>query len=127
MIRIVIEWDFISPTLQTVSGVAHLHYVPDPLKPSKELTRFRINSKPGSLGYSSLDKKGIPTVYLDAVKVQLDEMVRAFRQGVTMDKELVTWVIKDDLEKSLGELSKIPEKVSESDVCYAKQSSDYKS
>jgi hypothetical protein len=129
MIRISINWDFVSPTLGSVSGIVDLDYVPD-INTWIRLTSFRVSAKPGSIGYKALDDKGIPTVYLDAVKFQLDAIVRAYKQGVTMDKNLYSWIIDEDIEESIKEIEKIPEIVESDDlrktydVCYVKKAGD---
>ena len=109
MIQITIDWDFISPSIQTVSGLVTISYVAETVtNPWITLAKFRVRVEPGSVGYSSLDKKGIPSVVLEAVKPQLDVMVRSYQQGVIMDKKDFTWIIESDIDNAREELRKIP-------------------
>ena len=109
MIQITIEWDFISPSIQTVSGIVEVNYVVDVTSPWQLLAKFRVRVEPGSVGYSSLDKKGVPSVVLEAIKPQLDIMVRSYQQGVIMDKKDFTWIIDEELDEAREELRKIPD------------------
>lgn len=109
MIQITIDWDFISPGLQTVSGVVKVFYVSDTVTiPWKELAKFRTTVKPGSVGYKSLDDKGVSSNLLDAIKPQLDVMVRSYQQGVIMDKKDFTWIMPDEIDKAREKLKKLP-------------------
>lgn len=112
MIRIMINWDFISPVMQTVSGVVVVHYVEEGrINNWKPLAKFRTKVKPGSVGYKSLDGEGISTVLLDAIKPQLDIMVRSYHQGVILDNDDFTWIIEDDLDKAREELRKVNDEI----------------
>lgn len=108
MIQITINWDFISPSIQTVSGIVEINYVADVTAPWNLLAKFRVRVEPGSIGYTSLDKKGIPSVVLEAVKPQLDVMVRSYQQGVIMDNKDFVWIIEEDLDEAREELRKLP-------------------
>jgi hypothetical protein len=120
MLRIMIDWDFISPGLQTVSGIViiHNHNILESTN-FIELTKFRVTVKPGCVGYKSLDEKnGIPSTVLEAVKPQLDVMVRSYQQGVIMDKMDFTWIIEEDIVKGLNNLKSVIEQYSEEDDKY---------
>ena len=112
MLRIMIEWDFISPGLQTVSGIVEVHHVLD-VGDWQKIAEFRTTVKPGSTGYKALDDKGVSSTVLEAIKPQLDIMVRSYHQGVIMDKDDFSWVIEEDILKGLEEFRKIPHKMSE--------------
>jgi len=124
MIRLMIKWDFISPALQTVSGIAEVHYVTSPTEKWHLLAKFRVKREPGMIGYKSLDGEGIPSMILDAVKPQLDIMVRSYQQGVIMDKDDFTWIIEDEIDEAREALRKIPDKVFKSDVIFEMKNSD---
>lgn len=122
MIRIMIEWDFISPVIQTVSGIVSVDYVINPGVHFTNLAKFRTRVEPGSVGYQSLDGEGIPSIILDAIKPQLDIMVRSYQQGVIMDKNDFTWIIKEELDEAMKELRKIPDKMNKEDVVFQAES-----
>jgi hypothetical protein len=122
MIRIMIDWDFISPSIQTVSGIVSVDYVIDPGVDFSNLAKFRARVEPGSIGYQSLDDKGVPSVVLEAIKPQLDIMVRSYQQGVIMDKRDFSWIIEEDLDKARDELRKIPDRVNKKEVIYQSES-----
>jgi len=108
MIRIMIEWDFISPVMQTVSGIVVVHYVEDGMVNEwKPLAKFRTTVKPGSVGYEALDEEAIPTKVFDAITPQLGIMVRSYHQGVILDNDDFTWIMEDELDKAREELRKV--------------------
>ena len=111
MIRIMIKWDFVSPTLQTVSGIVTLDWVVDTIVTWKTLAEFRVKVKPGTVSYSSLSDKGIPSIYLDAIKPQLDIMVRSYHRGVILGKDDFTWVIENVMDEARYALKKSSEKL----------------
>ena len=118
MLRVMIDWDFISPGLQTVSGLVTIHKVTNTTK-FQELTQFRVTVKPGSVGYKSLtEEDGIPSTVLEAVKPQLDVMVRSYQQGVIMDKQDFTWVIEEEIVKGLNHLNSVGKQYSDEDDKY---------
>lgn len=119
MIRIMINWDFISPGLQTISGIVEVHYVLD-MGDWKKIAEFRTTVKPGSIGYKSLDDRGISTTILEGIKPQLDIMVRSYHQGVIMDKDDFNWIMEEDIIKGLEHLQKIPDHIGDDVVKYSK-------
>ena len=123
MIRISIKWDFISPILQAVGGIAEVHYVRDTTKWAL-LTRFKVTCESGSLGYKSIDDKGVPTVILDAIKPQLDTMIRSFQAGVMLNIDTYTWITKEDQIKSMESFKAIPYNYKETDKIFICEDSD---
>lgn len=109
MIQIGITWDFISPSMKTVSGIVKVNYVQGgcPGKKWKLLCEFRVRVEPGSVGYKSLNDKGIPSIVLDSIKPQLDVMVRSYQQGVIMDKSDFAWVIDTELDEAREKLKEL--------------------
>jgi hypothetical protein len=102
-----INWDFISPVMQTVSGIVVVHYVEDGMVNNwKPLAKFRTTVKPGSTGYKCIENS-VPTNVFEAIKPQLDIMVRSFHQGVIMDNDDFTWIMEDELDKAREELRKV--------------------
>lgn len=116
MLRIWIEWDFISPSMGAVSGIATVHYV-EGVNNWTQIAKFRVKCEPGMLGYSS-EKEGIPTLLMDAIKPRLDQMLRSFRDGIALEKITFTWVHQDECEKSKLSLSEIEEKYKNSDKIF---------
>ena len=100
MIRIFIDWDMVSPALPMASGIVSLHYSTTPAI-FKEIIKFRVTKDKNSLGYKSLDEKGIPNEIYEAVKPQLDVMVKAFYDGMRLTKNSCSWVIHEDMIKSI--------------------------
>lgn len=106
MIRIMIEWDFISPTLGIVSGIATIHHQQSVNKLA-ELIKFKVKKEHGTTGYQSLDKKGIPSNLLDAIKPQLDIMLHSFYNGVMLEEKDFCWVIEKDLDDAREKLKNL--------------------
>lgn len=109
MLQITIKWDFISPSLQTVSGIAVVSYVGS-YNTWTKIAKFHVKCEPGMIGYSSLDdKEGIPSNILNAIKPYLDIMLRSYQQGVCMHKDNFGWIIEEDLDITKDALKKIPD------------------
>lgn len=125
MIHIMINWDFISPVMQTVSGIAVVHYVIDSVKNKWEtVAEFRVKVEPGSIGYQSLDGKGIKSSVLNAIQPQLDIMAKSYQKGVTLNKDSFTWIIDDELDNAREELRKISSQYSNDDKIFEMMKSD---
>ena len=100
MIRIFIDWDMISPALSVASGIVTLHYSTTPAV-FKEIAKFRVRKEEHSLGYKCIGEKGIPSEIFEAVKPQLNAMVRSFHDGMKMKKNSCDWVIQEDLDECM--------------------------
>lgn len=111
MIQIMIKWDFISPVLQTISGIVTVYYISAPSSKRELIAEFRTKCEPESREYESISDKGIPTFILDAIKPQLDIMVGSYRDGVILNKDTFTRILKEDLDKANHALTKIPSKI----------------
>lgn len=103
MIRIMIDWEFISPALGVVSGIATIHHQ-ETVDKWTELTKFKVKKEHGTTGYQSLDGKGIPSVLLDAIKPQLDIMLHSFHNGVMLEEKDFCWIIEEDLDDAREKL-----------------------
>lgn len=106
MIRIMINWNFISPSLQTAIGIVDVHYVDDVSK-WESLTTFQVNCEPGTIGYKSLDNNGIDSIVFGTIKPHLDIMVRSFQNGIILSDKSYVWIMEEEQEKSVECFKKI--------------------
>ena len=64
MIRILIDWDYLSPTLGIASGictVAEVNFMGSPIK-NEQILRFKVKVERGSIGFTGMvEREGIPT------------------------------------------------------------------
>jgi hypothetical protein len=123
MYRIYIDWTFVSPSLKTIKGIVSVHRV---LNVSEWilLTKFTVVCKPGSTGYKSCSEGGIPTKVFNAIKPELDALVRGYHEGLTLDPDSYHWVSPEDNEKALDAQKELLKEVKEDDVIY-KACSEY--
>jgi hypothetical protein len=99
MIKIEIEWQSLSPLLQTGSGFVYVDYVPTPGN-QQLLDKFEVSFEPGSIGYKSIgDKKGISSVILNSIEHELNLAVRAFRDGVVLSNRIFLWTNDNTAKK----------------------------
>ena len=108
MFRIWVNWDFISPSMGAVSGIVTVHYV-EGVSNWTKIATFRVKCEPGMLGYSS-EKEGIPTILMDAIKPRLDQMIRSFRDGISLESTTFTWVHPEESDKSNSSIAELEEK-----------------
>jgi hypothetical protein len=105
MFKIVIEWDVISPFLKFISGIVKVYHRKDSTLSNTILISFKVTKEVGSIGYSS--EEGIPCEILNAIKPQLDIMVRSFFDGVNLSQDTFQWVFIEDVEEGLVNLKSL--------------------
>jgi len=115
MIRVFIKWDFISPVLRSASGMVEVHYVKD-ITNFDLIAKFKVKVEDGSTGYESVVSKGIPTIILDAIKPQLDAMVRSYHDGITLCKNSFFWSIDEDIEFARERLKELNDKIEKGEI-----------
>jgi hypothetical protein len=115
MIRITIKWNFISPMLQTATGIVEVHHASETVTDLKLIARFQASVKPGSTGYKSIDEKGVPSIVLDGVKTYLDIYLKAFRDGMILEKTSFFWSIPEALKESQEALDKLEGQIEDHD------------
>lgn len=93
MIRLMIDWDMVSPFLQTISGTLTVEEVDTSYtKQPVTLIKCIVKRKPGSTGYTSINNRGIPTDLFEEIKPFVDVMIHSFYKGVMLDKGDFHWV-----------------------------------
>lgn len=94
MIRIYVEWEIISPLLEFASGkltITH-HFYDNNFSKMTELYCCKTYVKKGSIGFSSIDGKGIPTVLSRLLDNHIKAIVRSYFSGLILDKYSCEWV-----------------------------------
>ena len=127
MIRITINWDFISPVLRVISGILLIEDVDISYnRPLKTILCCKIKKEQGSFGYNSIDDKGFSTVLLDLFKEKIETMVHGYFAGMNLEESPFSWVEDsfgppfDDYLKQKG----ITKTKIDRNVIYTKQESD---
>ena len=92
MMRIGITWDWVSPFLKVISGIAEVHMVTD--YGWKIIARFRVKCETNSIAYQSIDKEGIPRDVLDLIKSDLDCMINSYFRGMNLEEFTFHWIPK---------------------------------
>lgn len=98
MIRIEIEWQFLSPLFQTGSGIAYIDYVPT-VGNHHLIERFHVNFESGSTGYQKIDNDGISSALIDIIDHELKLAIHAFKDGLTLNKRIYLWLNDDTAKK----------------------------
>ena len=92
--RVIINWDFVSPTLRIATGEVNLAFINSSLNNYKiyESHDFKVDVREDSLSYQE-----VPTGILTGImKDTVDTMVQAYFDGVVLKKSSFTWIEKDE-------------------------------
>jgi len=115
MIRLMIDWDMVSPFLQTISGTLKLEDIDTTYKKQPiTLIKCIVKRKPGSTGYTSIDDKGIPSDLFEEIKPFVDIMIHSYYKGVVMEKDDFHWVDEKYIDPLI--LKKWKEKIKKGEV-----------
>ena len=104
MIRILLNIKHFSPFLRTMNGeinVEHIDY--RNVKTSdqvKKILECKFHYKPGQLGFESIE--GFKNYIFEALKTQIDIMIRSYAAGMSLAAYDVSWV-EDSLDRPLYE------------------------
>ncbi len=92
MIRLHIDWEFISPSLRVASGILEVRDMY--LTRNTLLLQCKIKKESGCTGYKSIDNTlpGIHTKLFEEIKSQLDTMIDSFFQGVLLSDKTYCWI-----------------------------------
>jgi len=92
MIRIHIDWEFMSPLLGIASGILEVRDMYQGR--STLLLQCRVKKEQGTTGYESVDrsKPGIPAKLFEELKPQIDIMVDSYFHGMLLEEMTYTWV-----------------------------------
>ena len=94
-IRIDIKWDFISPTLGHISGVVEVWEIDNSFKgnfPNKLILKCLCKKDRHSIGFSSIDDKGISTKLFDLFNETIKTMVDSYYKGLLLDEHMFQWI-----------------------------------
>ena len=98
MLRINIEWDFVSPFLKVASGRLYIHEadgIGGTQFPEKLVFESRIKKEEGTLGYKRDPDKDIFLISneeFEDIKPVIDTMIRSYFDGLTLQKSSVQWL-----------------------------------
>ena len=91
MIRISIDWDFISPSMQVMSGIMTIENVPS-IQPQETILKCKIKKEASSFSFDSLDDNGISCALFAAFEEKIHTMVNGYFQGMLLRKDQFDWV-----------------------------------
>lgn len=96
VIRILIKWDFVSPSMETASGTVTIHHCKEALK-FNHLADFKVRVTPGNTGYFAEEGKSISTKLLDSIRPILNTMIKQYLDGICLKDESCSWLIEEEL------------------------------
>lgn len=104
-IRIDIEWNFISPVLGRISGIAKIWDINNTFRGDYEdkliLTCKCIRDR-HSVGFSSLDNKGISTSLFELFSVTLKTIIESYYKGVMLENHTFHWIEDSITQENLS-------------------------
>ena len=100
-IRIDIKWNFISPALGCISGVIEIWQINNEFSyktyyPNKLILECKCKKDRHSIGFSSIDSKGISTKIFGLFNNTLKTMIDSYYKGLMLDNHMFHWM-EDDL------------------------------
>jgi hypothetical protein len=101
MIRIIIDWDFVSQTLGVASGICTVADVSFMITPPKneQIIRFKIKVERGSIGFTGMSEgEGIPTKEFEKYRKEITEMAHAYHYGLLLEKSTFYWYEDEDID-----------------------------
>jgi len=91
MIRIEVEWDFVSPYLKTALGMLTINDFDADYNMTK-LLQCKVEVKRGQLGFRSITDKGYPCSIFDEYKEKIESVVKSYFLGMCLEKTIYEWV-----------------------------------
>lgn len=106
-IRIDINWEFVSPILQTASGILKIVEVNNDLQlriEPKTLLICKCHINKYSLGFSEIKEgQGVPTKIFKIFEERIKAIIRAYFDGILLEKNLYNWVDRSFKDNKLSE------------------------
>lgn len=105
-IRIMINWEFMSPLLRVAKGTCRVEYIritgAEMIGQSKTLLEFKISKKDGQIGFKEMSNQGIPTALFERVAEHVKLMADSYFKGMILDDMSFHWV-ESSFDKPLEE------------------------
>ena len=94
--RIVIKWDFVSPTLRVAKGTVHVDRIQSKINDYQvfEKHEFEVSVNDSSLGYSNY-----PDIVTDQMKEMIDMMAKSYFAGVVLGDTSYMWLENKEWKK----------------------------
>jgi len=108
MIRLSINWDFISPLLQVMSGtliIETLNMFNNFKDESTTLIHCKVKKEKGSISYTAIDGIELSPKMWEAFEPQIQSMIHGYFDGMTLKTDQYDWVY-DSAHMSLQEWKK---------------------
>jgi hypothetical protein len=108
MIRIDIDWDFISPAMGVASGILKVisYKHNGALDEGKILIKCNVKKERGSLGFNAISQdKGVRKDLFDIFDDRIKTMIDCYYRGMNLENSAYSW-IDDSADKSLEQYLK---------------------
>ena len=92
MLRISINWTFVSPVLRVSTGILKVEFQNKDWA-FEEIFRCKVRKEQGTIGYSGIPPDlGVPADLFEALRPTINTMVRAYWDGMILEKSTYEWV-----------------------------------
>jgi len=121
MIRLSINWDFISPLLQVISGTLIIEDVNVP-DHDVLLIHCKIKKENGSITYTAIDGIEMSAKIWNVLEPQVQSMINGYFAGMTLKSDQYNWV-HDSADISLKDWKEKKGIVDDTDVIFIRHQS----
>ncbi len=113
MIRIKIDWEYLSPTLGIASGIFSVDDVDHAnRKPSDQVINIikgRVKVERGTLGFTGLKEgTGVPSKLFEKFRKEISEMAHSYHRGMLLEDCTYYWYDEDN-EVNIKEIKEMQE------------------
>jgi hypothetical protein len=99
MIRIIIDWDYLSPTLGVVSGICSVDNVNYANRDNQviNIIKCKVTVERGSIGFSGLKEgEGVPSKLFDKFRKEISEIAHSYHRGMLLEDCTYYWYDEDN-------------------------------
>ncbi len=99
MIRIHIDWNYTSPVLGIASGVVSIDdFKTDGATPGENILKFKVRVERGSIGFTGLDDKGVPSKLFKLFRAKVSLMAHSYHRGMILEDYDFEWYEDSEVE-----------------------------
>ena len=109
MIQIRIDWTFISPSLQIISGKLSVFDVKYDWSTSEPILKCNVKKEGGTTSFESIEQGGFDSGLFELLKDKIDDMIHSYWKGMKLRPRQWSWV-EDTLNTSVDDWIKKREK-----------------
>lgn len=94
MVRIKIDWEMVSPFLQTINGILIIEKFQNSEPKVKEILKCKVTKKIGQTGYTSIGERGYSSEIFKKYEDRIAAIVDSYFNGTILSKTIYSWVDK---------------------------------